>query len=147
MEEISFRRKAPAVGIVVSLFSLIQGTMSVLAPALFAILGIAVSPASATYLLLLGIASLLLGYLGIKGRPTAYFFMALLCLLQSIAFRTPDAHFNFIGPVSLSFGFGREPDLEFTINVLALLFAACAALALYQMNKQQVPSADAQQTS
>ncbi|MFC4862193.1 hypothetical protein ACS8MQ_13730 [Pseudomonas sp. MAHUQ-62] len=145
MEEKSTQRQTPAIGIAVSLFSLIQGAMAVMAPTVFAALGVATPQSSAIYLLTLGIVSLTLGWLGLKGRPTAYFFISLLCILQSFAFRTPDSSFNFIGPISFRFSFGREPDLEFTINALAILFAACSAFALCKMIEQRaVPAGDPQ---
>ena len=133
MEEKSPKRQTPAVGIAVSLFSLIQGAMAVMAPTVFAAFGVATAQSSTIYLLVLGIASLALGWLAFIGRPTAYFLISLLCMLQSFAFRTPDSSFNLIGPISFRFSFGREPNLEFTINALAILFAACSAFALYKM--------------
>lgn len=147
MEEKTTKRQTPAIGIAVSLFSLAQGATAILAPTVFAAFGVATAQVSAIYLLALGIASLALGWLGIKGRPTAYFFISLLCMLQSFAFRTPDSSFNLIGPISFQFSFGREPNLEFTINALAILFAACSAFALYKMIDPNAGSAHKSQES
>ena len=90
MEEVQ-RRNVPALGVTVAVLAIFIGVSTLMAPAIYAALGVSVPLATTVCYMIQGAASLLLGFLGIRKRPTAFFFIALLYLPQSCTFQTPSS--------------------------------------------------------
>lgn len=79
MEEVQ-RRNVPALGVTVAVLAIFIGVSTLMAPAIYAALGVSVPLDTTACYMIQGAASLLLGFLGTRKRPTAFFFIALLYL-------------------------------------------------------------------
>ena len=143
MEEVQ-RRNVPALGVTVAVLAIFIGVSTLMAPAIYAALGVSVPLDTTAYYMIQGAASLLLGFLGTRKRPTAFFFIALLYLPQSCTFQTPEFFFNFTGPVSIAYGLGLAPGYDISVNLLALFIIGASAWTLYRLSEPALPAGEAQ---
>jgi hypothetical protein len=123
-------------GTLISWFCIIFGASAIAAPAVYAAFGVQSGQFMSIYYLALGIASLFLGYFGLKSKPTSFFLIVLLFLPQIIAFTTPESSYNFIGLIQIGYGFGNAPKFYLHINLLAILVCALSAATVFKLTKQ-----------
>lgn len=136
MDTPSSAQEKPILGTLISWFCIIFGASAIATPAVSAAFGVQSGQFLSIYYLALGIASLILGYFGLKSKPTAFFLIVLLFLPQIIAFTTPQESYNFIGPIQVGWGFGNTRQFYFHINFLAILVCALSAATVFKLTRQ-----------
>ncbi|MCY1353876.1 hypothetical protein D9M69_402300 [compost metagenome] len=126
-------QKATVLGKIISWFCIIFGVSAIATPAIYAAFGAQSGKFQSIYYLILGVISVALGYFGLKHKPSAFFFIALIFLPQIIAFSTPDLSYNFIGPIQIGYGFGNVPHFHFYINLLAIIICSLSAINVFKL--------------
>ena len=136
MDTPSPEQEKPILGTLISWFCIIFGASAIATPAVYAAFGVQSGQFLSIYYLSLGIASLILGYFGLKSKPAAFFLILLLFLPQIIAFTTPQESYNFIGPIHVGWGIGNTQQFYLHINFLAILVCALSAVTVFKLTKQ-----------
>lgn len=78
--------------------------------------------------LVLGIASFVAGFYGLRAKPWAFWLLFATFLIQCVEYFSGNFFFSFVGPLSLKFGWGwKSPPSHFNLNVLAIAVCFLAA--------------------
>ncbi|HWX65924.1 MAG TPA: hypothetical protein VNZ27_05775 [Rhodanobacter sp.] len=109
---------------VVAWFSLLNGALTLLTPALIYALRHQLAPIAALAICsVLGIGGLLGGYYGLKAKAWAFWILACLYFIQVAEYFSPTAFITFMGPLAIKIGWGwYSPPSRFNINLLAIAF-------------------------
>lgn len=129
-------------------FGIVNGILTVATPVVLPLLSEPLLPLSIiVFYVLLGGASAVSGFYGLKAKQWAFRLLFVTFLVQCGEYFSENFFLSLIGPLSLKFGWGwYSPPSHFNINILAIVvcvFAARAIIFLTPSSSTNVPSDNA----
>ena len=115
--------QVPTIGMILAWLSVGAGILTALLPILPIVQASGPpSPLQSVYFVLLGLTGVVAGIGGLRSSPRSFYALWYVYAVQMFAYTSDSLHFNFMGPFSLTFGFGDyNPPSFVNINILAIV--------------------------
>jgi hypothetical protein len=110
-----------------SWFALIYGVLTIVTAIALPMFGQMLPPVGVAVWLLLGVGSMLAGYVALTAKVWGFWLLFLVFLVQLAEYHSQTFFFSFIGPFSVKFGWGwNDPPSSININLLAFVICSLA---------------------
>jgi hypothetical protein len=129
--------RGPLSARILARFALVTGGLTVVGPLVIPRIAGQSFPMSTTVIwVVLGTASLISGFFGLRRAPVGFWLLFVIFLAQAVEYFSPTFYFSFVGPFALKVGWGwYSPATRVNVNVVAVVvcfFAFRAARAVAQ---------------